>query len=39
MAASPMAAPIQGLGLPVELDVVFPAEALVVGARVAHDTR
>ncbi len=39
IAASPMVAPIQGLPLPVELDLVLPAEALVVGARLAHDTR
>jgi hypothetical protein len=39
MAASPMVAPIQGLPLPVELDLVLPAEALVVGANLAHDTR
>jgi hypothetical protein len=39
IAASPMVAPIQGLPLPVELDLVLPAEALVVGANLAHDTR
>jgi hypothetical protein len=39
MAASPMVAPIQGLALPVGLDVVVPAEALVVGARLTHDQR
>jgi hypothetical protein len=39
MATSPMVAPIQGLALPVELGLVLPAEALVVGARLAHDTR
>jgi hypothetical protein len=41
MAASPMVAPIQGLPLPVELDLVLPAEALVVGANLAprHQVR
>src|SRR5829696_585562 len=39
IAASPMVPPIQGLPLPVELDLVLPAEALVVGANLAHDTR
>jgi hypothetical protein len=34
-----MVAPIQGLPLPVELDLVLPAEALAVGANLAHDTR
>jgi hypothetical protein len=34
-----MVAPVQGLALPVELDVVLPADGLVVGATVAHDTR
>src|SRR6266487_3857660 len=39
MAASPRVAPIQGLPLPVELALILPAGALVVGVNLANDTR